>query len=226
MADVISLTEVQTSFTGFAEAKGASVDVAYADEALILSRCVLPMEFEIRPGDVLKGGVAIRGTVEQVEVRPYLLRLVCTNGAIMMRSSAGSYVATSDCTADWLSEAFTSACSKEALTTAAEEIRTMAGASFDQSFLLLSLMRSLHGFSTETPRETIRRMLGDGASGFSLMNAITSVARDTSDPETRWRLEAAGGAIPALLLSGPPDKRGVDALSFPALESDRDLQLA
>jgi hypothetical protein len=28
-----------------------------------------------------------------------------------------------------------------------------------------------------------------------LMNAVTAVARDTSDPEMRWRLEGFGGTI-------------------------------
>jgi hypothetical protein len=30
------------------------------------------------------------------------------------------------------------------------------------------------------------------------MNAVTAVARETSDPETKWRLEEVGGSIPAL----------------------------
>jgi hypothetical protein len=32
-------------------------------------------------------------------------------------------------------------------------------------------------------------------SRFALMNAVTSVARDTRDPEVRWRLEELGGGI-------------------------------
>jgi hypothetical protein len=33
-------------------------------------------------------------------------------------------------------------------------------------------------------------------SRLALMNAVTSVARDTPDPEVRWRLEELGGGIP------------------------------
>jgi hypothetical protein len=36
-------------------------------------------------------------------------------------------------------------------------------------------------------------------SGFGLINAVTSVARDTSDPDLRWRLEELGGGIPVVL---------------------------
>jgi hypothetical protein len=35
-------------------------------------------------------------------------------------------------------------------------------------------------------------------SAYGLMNAVTSVARDTTDPEIKWRLESLGGSIPAL----------------------------
>jgi hypothetical protein len=36
------------------------------------------------------------------------------------------------------------------------------------------------------------------------MNAVTSVARDTRDPELRWRLEEFGGGIPALARDPSP----------------------
>ena len=39
---------------------------------------------------------------------------------------------------------------------------------------------------------------------FSLTNAVTTVARDTRDPEVRWRLEELGGAIAAGLMPTPP----------------------
>ena len=44
---------------------------------------------------------------------------------------------------------------------------------------------------------------GRDDSVFGLINAVTSVARDTRDPETRWRLEELGGSIPALVSPAP-----------------------
>ena len=41
-------------------------------------------------------------------------------------------------------------------------------------------------------------------SRFGLMNAVTSVARDTRDPELRWRLEELGGGIPVTDLDARP----------------------
>jgi hypothetical protein len=38
---------------------------------------------------------------------------------------------------------------------------------------------------------------------FGLMNAVTSLARDTRDPDDRWELEQLGGDIGARLLLTP-----------------------
>ncbi len=46
---------------------------------------------------------------------------------------------------------------------------------------------------------------------FGLMNAVTSVARDTRDPEDRWRLEELGGSIGARLRPRrPSDAPGLE----------------
>jgi hypothetical protein len=36
------------------------------------------------------------------------------------------------------------------------------------------------------------------------MNAVTSYARDTQDPERRWNLEELGGGLLARLAAAPP----------------------
>lgn len=43
-----------------------------------------------------------------------------------------------------------------------------------------------------------RYRCGKDRTAFGLMNAVTSVARDSQDPEDRWRLEELGGMIPLL----------------------------
>jgi hypothetical protein len=54
-------------------------------------------------------------------------------------------------------------------------------------------------------RDILRRYeQGQDRSRFGLMNAVTSAARDTRDPELRWGLEELGGGIPALR---PPVRR-------------------
>jgi hypothetical protein len=56
-------------------------------------------------------------------------------------------------------------------------------------------------------------------SGFGLMNAVTATARDTADPELRWRLEELGGGVAALRRPQmPPDSEARDFLDEEALE--------
>jgi hypothetical protein len=53
-------------------------------------------------------------------------------------------------------------------------------------------------------RTIVRRFDAEGdRSVFGLVNAVTSVARDTTDPETRWRLEELGGGMLAWVSERP-----------------------
>jgi hypothetical protein len=49
------------------------------------------------------------------------------------------------------------------------------------------------------------------------MNAVTSVARDTRDPELRWRLEELGGGVPIAVR--PRSPRPDEAHATPAGEA-------
>jgi hypothetical protein len=46
--------------------------------------------------------------------------------------------------------------------------------------------------------------LGGDRTRFGMMNAVTSLARDTHDPDARWRLEELGGSIGARLRPRQP----------------------
>jgi hypothetical protein len=98
-----------------------------------------------------------------------------------------------------LREAIQACCAKEAFTVAAQQMRSAreVQADFALNFLpLLSRLTSQVGskllsdimdrFFTETDQ-----------SRFGLINAVTSLARDTRDPELRWGLEELGGGIAA-----------------------------
>jgi hypothetical protein len=49
---------------------------------------------------------------------------------------------------------------------------------------------------------------GGDPTRFGLMNAVTAVARDTRDPDDRWRLEEFGGAVGATLEPSRPSGTG------------------
>jgi hypothetical protein len=70
--------------------------------------------------------------------------------------------------------------------------------------MLISVAAHFNGRRGTLPKslwsEITRRydQAGD-SSAYGLMNAITAVARDERDPETKWRMEELGGGILAML---------------------------
>jgi hypothetical protein len=62
---------------------------------------------------------------------------------------------------------------------------------------LLPLLARLRDHERRTAyAEILIRFLQAGDSSlFGLVNAVTSLARDTGDPQRRWRLEELGGAL-------------------------------
>ena len=52
------------------------------DDAYSFGR-ILPLSDEVRPKDIVEGGIAVRTVGQEIEVCPYLFRQVCRNGAIM-----------------------------------------------------------------------------------------------------------------------------------------------
>jgi len=64
--------------------------------------------------------------------------------------------------------------------------------------MLPMLSRMPSGIRDQVVGQILERFLGEGDhSRFGLMNAVTSVARDTPTPELRWNLEELGGGVPA-----------------------------
>jgi hypothetical protein len=60
------------------------------------------------------------------------------------------------------------------------------------------------GMRASLVRSIVRRFEAErDGSVLGLVNAVTSVARDTTDPETRWRLEELGGGLLARLPERP-----------------------
>jgi len=188
-----------------AERAGDVLDV-FDDGGRFFARSILPRVEEARPRDRLQGGVAVRGSESEIWAHPYVFRQVCRNGAIMAQTLETRHVARLDELpredADRLvREAVEVCCSNEAFSSAVDQIRSATEAQADVMLALMSHVARL----PPGQRESLLAMIFDrfqtegDASRFGLMNAVTSVARDTRDPELRWRLEELGGGIPAML---------------------------
>src|SRR5262249_5901033 len=180
---------------------------------------------EVRPGDRVQGGVAIKACEGQVWVHPYVFRQVCRNGAIAAHAVQTRHLADlGSLPAGEADEAVRQAvqecCAPEAFVTATGEIRAAVGSEIDAVLTMLPFLARLNRpGQSPVMQEIMGRFLRESdRSRFGLMNAVTSVARDTRDPELRWRLEEFGGGIAALWVPDVPsdDRKAARAVAVAA----------
>ena len=188
---------------------GGTVSDRFADGRRLFLRALLPLSDEVRPKDVVEGGIAVRTVGHEIEVCPYLFRQVCRNGAIMpqvietRRIERVDFAASSDAieaVTEHLREAMRACAAAGVFAHATRQVRsaTATEVSSDVSTMLLfsSLWRTIPLDLQDDIVETF--LEDDDRSAFGLMNAVTSVARDQDDPEIRWQLEELGGGVPAM----------------------------
>jgi hypothetical protein len=193
---------------------GGSVPDVYAEGDLLFARAVLPDTAEVRPGDRIHGGVAVRTHDTEILVHPYTFRAVCTNGAIAACATGSRVVervglAAPTAMINAVLEEFRAAVRACAAPAALDgTVNAMRSATQREADMLLHILPLLPqvppGVRASILRMIVRRFDAEGdRSVFGLVNAVTSVARDTTDPETRWRLEELGGGMLAWVPERP-----------------------
>jgi hypothetical protein len=214
---MVNLTELSTQsvlavFAEEVQGLGGQVKDVFDDGTRLLARSVLPAMREVGPHDPIQGGVAVRCTSCDLSVHPYTLRKVCKNGAVMARAHQS-----------WRIEYFevrmpesVLAEVRQAVTVCAGEEAFGASATAMQSARLDMELTLLEHFGRSSlARRHLREIMGrfveaGDRSRFGLMNAVTSLARDTSDLQDKWDLEELGGAIamaPVTSRPGPVPSR-------------------
>jgi hypothetical protein len=194
--------EMKALFAEEIAAAGGVVSDTFDDGRRLFMRSVLPRLREVAIGDQLQGGVALRATEEEVSVHPYVFRLVCRNGAIAAHAIQTRHLEAEDFTTpEEVSGAVRAAvrdcCSPEAFTASAEQMRSAREIQADMALNLLPLLsRMPPAFLTRILPQIMDRYFQEAnRTRYALLNAVTSVARDTADAELRWRLEELGGGI-------------------------------
>jgi hypothetical protein len=214
--------EILETFEHEVRELGGTVRDVYAEGDLLFARAILPDEMDVRPGDRVHGGVAVRTHDTEILVHPYTYRVVCTNGAISASSSGSRVVQRVELAAPTavidgvlcdLREAIHTSGNPPALQQTVSAMRSAADREADMLFQLMTLLPHMPpGVRASVVRTIVRRFEAEGdRSTLGLVNAVTSVARDTTDPELRWRLEEVGGGMLAWL---PEPRRS----SVPGLE--------
>jgi len=199
---LLPLEDIKTVFNEEIEAAGGTVSDTFEDGSRLLVRSILPGVGEVAPRDQHKPGVALRATEQDISVYPYIFRLVCSNGAILAHVLDAQHI--------WLADIPTLA--EQEITLRSKVQACCAEDWFVDATLQMrraqqtpeELMISLLPHFAHMPRLTAQRLMDSimrewmrnaDHSRYGLMNAVTAVARDTSDPETKWQLEIIGGQI-------------------------------
>jgi hypothetical protein len=180
-------------------AHGGEVSDTYDDRGCLYVRSVLPQVDDVRSGDAMQAGVAMKATEREVCVYPYTFRLVCKNGAILAQTLESRRLTEIDvlepvAVLDSIRETAEACCSKDLFAKTIKSMRRSCDSSFDQ---ILQCMAFISSHSLQKHFPIIMRALIDGGdrSRFGMANAVTAVAREVKDPGERWEMEELGGAI-------------------------------
>jgi hypothetical protein len=215
--------EIRETFAEEMGYLGGEVCDAFHDGTRLFLRGVLPVAVDVRPGDAIRGGVALRTAGPDILVHPYKFRQVCTNGAIRAHALQTRRVGRVEVApSEWpareviadLRDAVQACAAPDAFRDGVDEMRSLLELQADQMLMLGTLVARLGHASAVVHQilEQFDRRPDPDRSMFGLMNAVTAVARDTRDPETRWRLEELGGAVPVMRPPRPKPLRGAARL--------------
>jgi len=210
--------EILEAFTEEILARDGKITDTFHQSGQLFVRSVFPQPEEIRPGDKVQGGVALRATDTVAWVYPYVFRLVCKNGAIMAHAAEGREIPNLERVLTFeavslLREAVESCCEKNAFATAAEQMRTAAQHPMDLMLNMMPFLSRLPALGPEVVQQVFKRFFHENdRTRYGLMNAVTSLARDTRDHATRWRLEELGGQIAVTQLLKPVLDPGAEEL--------------
>jgi len=216
----LTMREIGDIFAEEIRAVAGTVSETYDDGTLLFARSILPGTREVKKGDKVQGGVALRADEREIRVHPYVFRQVCKNGAIRAHALETRRIVRPDVPEGsepgvvWsLREAVRVSCADETFARSVDEMRSATEVEADLALAMMPMISRLPGrFAAEVLQVIMRRHNeGRDRSRFGLMNAVTSVARDTRDPELRWRLEEFGGGIPALIRIQQPRPSNVRA---------------
>jgi hypothetical protein len=197
----LTTAQILSVFSEEISARGGQVTDTFHDGRRLFTRSVLAPIEEVRPGDRVQGGVALKASEESVCLYPYVFRQVCRNGAIAAETVGTRRVEgvhdDLETALQAIREGIASCCAKEVFLSNVRKMRTACEMQADIALMLLPALARLPNLGNpHVLAQIMERFFQDGdQSQFGLANAVTATARDTQDPELRWNLEEFGGGI-------------------------------
>lgn len=212
--------ELQGLFLEATRARGeATIDVLDSGQHL-WARAVYERTGQVRAGDKVRGGVAMRTLGDDVIVHPFVLREICINGAVRAHATSTRCIARQRIDAtmqsvhsyslDVLREELTAAvqgcASPDSFEDGIEEMRAALLADADQVLETLNFVRLVASLGSSPSAQFVYRSIsrlvrqlaqagGRDRTAFAFGNALTAAGRDAPLPAARWALEEYGAAV-------------------------------
>lgn len=213
---VLGLEEIEGIIREEAAGQGGHVHEFFSDDTRLYARTINTPITEVAPLDAVQAGVAVRVDGTDVWVRPYIFRQVCLNGAIVATSEEAeefdlTAVGVVEQQERHLRETITACGQVKVLQRETPHFRNLKARSVDRAMMMVTMSQTHHWRRTSAELlDILTQFEKEEPSAWGMMNAITAVARETRDPERKWRLEELGSLAPMLI----PDYRrtGFDAL--------------
>ncbi len=211
---------------------GGTVLDAEDTGAAMYARAVLPEVADVRRGDMVQGGVAVRVVGGEAFVHPFILRQVCVNGAVrtyavgtrviervdapprVAAAQHGAIQSALDAFEDAVRQAAAPARFAEGVREMQSAIDIRATAAIERLRLRALLMalpeQGLAGELRRAMWPLLSRALTSGVDGdrsaYAFGNAITAAAREAANPAIRWAMEEYGAAVfgATILEHSPP----------------------
>lgn len=223
--------ELHRCFSDTMRELGAETLDGFDDGDTLWVRSVLPLSREVRRGDVVNAGVALRTSAGAIMVHPFLLRQVCTNGAVrahaletrviqrlrLEEEVAASYAYNVDAVLDDTATAIQRCAASSAFADGTREMQSALEVDAEQVIERLELYGLLASLGNSGVPEMVSRVLarqlrlaaqagGRERTAFAFGNALTSAGRDAPNPRVRWALEEYGAAVfgASVLDQAPP----------------------
>ncbi len=217
------IDRIRDVVTAEIEDAGGRISECLADSRQLFLRSVLPQHAEVVPGDEVQGGVAVMACESLLRVHPYNFRKICSNGAILSRTTGCREIERINFDANFevvggileqTAEAVRECAQPAVFNSVTEQMRDATMIEADLALQMMPFMRMHRGRrSMRWFAQILEHFETDGdKSAYGLLNAITAVAREERDPESRWDLEEFGGGILATLNNSPQTPSAVRSL--------------
>lgn len=212
--------ELQQLFLAATRACGeATIDVVDTGTQL-WARAVFERTGDVRPGDTLRSGVAMRTLGEEVLVHPFVLREICINGAVRAHatstrcisrqridaSTQSAHAYSLDVLREELTRAVQGCAAPATFAEGVDEMRAALEADAEAVLAALGFSRILASLGSSANAQLVYRIIarlmrhlaqagGRDRTAFAFGNALTAAGRDAQLPAARWALEEYGAAV-------------------------------